>query len=48
MRPHIICHMSSSIDGRILPSRWRPSGFDIRGPYERLHDELSGDAWLVG
>jgi riboflavin biosynthesis pyrimidine reductase len=48
MRPHIICHMSSSIDGRTLPSRWRPSGFDSRGAYERLHDELGGDAWLVG
>jgi riboflavin biosynthesis pyrimidine reductase len=48
MRPHIICHMASSIDGRILPSRWRPSGFDIRGPYERLHDEFGGDAWLIG
>jgi riboflavin biosynthesis pyrimidine reductase len=48
MRPHIICHMASSIDGRILPSRWRPSGYDVRGPYERLHDEFGGDAWLVG
>ena len=26
MKPHVICHMVSSVDGRILPSRWRPEG----------------------
>ncbi len=48
MQPHVICHMVSSIDGRILPSRWRPQGVDIHGPYERLHQAFAGDAWLVG
>ncbi len=48
MRPHVICHMVSSLDGRILPSRWRPSGLDVHGVYERLHDRLDGDGWLVG
>lgn len=39
--------MASSVDGRTLPSRWRPkgSGGDL---FERVHDELGGDAWLVG
>jgi riboflavin biosynthesis pyrimidine reductase len=47
MKPHVICLMASSVDGRTLPSRWRPKGAagDL---FERLHDDLAGDAWLVG
>jgi riboflavin biosynthesis pyrimidine reductase len=47
MKPHIICLMVSSVDGRTLHSRWRPegSGGEL---FERVHDELAGDAWLVG
>jgi riboflavin biosynthesis pyrimidine reductase len=48
MKPHVICHMVSSVDGRILPSRWRPRGARAASPFERLHDQLAGDAWLVG
>jgi riboflavin biosynthesis pyrimidine reductase len=48
MKPHVICHMVSSVDGRILPSRWRPKGVRAASPFERLHEELAGDAWLVG
>ncbi|MCS6910262.1 MAG: RibD family protein [Anaerolineales bacterium] len=47
MKPYVICHMIASVDGRILPSRWHPPVED-RGIYERLHNELAGDAWLVG
>ena len=47
MKPRVICHMSASVDGRTLLSRWRPEGaFD--GLFERVHEELSGDAWLIG
>jgi riboflavin biosynthesis pyrimidine reductase len=47
MKPHVICHMAASIDGRILPSRWRPKGLrtDL---FERVHEQLGGEAWLVG
>jgi riboflavin biosynthesis pyrimidine reductase len=47
MKPHVICLMASSVDGRTLHSRWRPKGAagDL---FERVHDELAGDAWLVG
>ncbi|MGE5156614.1 MAG: RibD family protein [Gemmatimonas sp.] len=47
MKPHVICLMACSVDGRTLPSRWRPKGAagDI---FERVHDELAGDAWLIG
>lgn len=48
MKPHVICHMVSSVDGRILGSRWRPKGNRDPGLFERLHDQLEGDAWLVG
>jgi len=48
MKPHIICHMASSLDGRILPSRWRPQYKELANPYESLHEKLGGQAWLVG
>ena len=47
MKPHVICHMLSSIDGRILSERWRPKG-DTGSLFETLHDQLDGDAWIVG
>jgi len=47
MKPYVICHMLSSVDGRILPDRWHPS---LQGDrvYERVHDAIGCDAWLVG
>src|ERR1700716_2167117 len=48
MKPHVICHMVSSVDGRILSSRMRAKGPNSGGLFERLHDELKGDAWLIG
>ena len=46
-KPQVICLMASSVDGRTLHSRWRPKG--AAGElFERVHDELAGDAWLVG
>ena len=46
MKPHVICLMASSVDGRTLHSRWRPQGGAAL--FEQVHDELAGDAWLVG
>jgi riboflavin biosynthesis pyrimidine reductase len=52
MKPHVICHMLISLDGRIHPSRWTQSPDGDRGvwssAYERVHETLAGDAWLVG
>jgi riboflavin biosynthesis pyrimidine reductase len=39
--------MMSSVDGRILPNRWHPS-VDDHGLYDRLHNEIRCDVWLVG
>jgi riboflavin biosynthesis pyrimidine reductase len=51
-RPHVICHMMVSLDGRIHPSRWTASPHGERGDwsrlYEQVHETLEGDAWLVG
>jgi riboflavin biosynthesis pyrimidine reductase len=47
MKPQVVCLMASSVDGRTLHSRWRPKGADA-ALFEQVHDELAGDAWLVG
>lgn len=47
MKPHVILHMMSSLDGRIVPTNW-PRDFDIGELYEAVHRQLDGDAWLVG
>jgi len=47
MKPRVICLMAASVDGRTLPSRWRPTGA-VGDHFERAHDELAGDAWLIG
>lgn len=52
MKPYVICHMLSSLDGRLHPSRWTKSPDGGRGQwssvYQRLHEALEGDAWIVG
>lgn len=48
MKPYVICHMVSSVDGRTLTNRWRPEHAHRSGLFDRLHDQLGGDAWLVG
>jgi riboflavin biosynthesis pyrimidine reductase len=47
LKPHVICLMASSVDGRTLHSRWRPEGSGA-ALFGRVHDELAGDAWLIG
>lgn len=48
MKPHVICHMLTSIDGRILSSRWSPEGYKAGDLFEKLHDQLGCDAWIIG
>jgi riboflavin biosynthesis pyrimidine reductase len=40
--------MNTSIDGRILGSRWRPAENRMAGLFERLHEQLGGGSWLIG
>ncbi|MGY3532413.1 dihydrofolate reductase family protein [Bradyrhizobium embrapense] len=53
MRPHIICHMGTSIDGRLHPSRFTKPAAGIpaevlRSHYERIHDGFNADGWIIG
>lgn len=46
MRPHIICHMLSSIDGKIDGASLK--AVMPKGEYEATGGELHGDAWICG
>ena len=53
MRPHIICHMVTSIDGRLHPSRFTKPAAGIsadvlRGHYEKVYERFEADGWIVG
>ncbi|MGG6892923.1 MULTISPECIES: dihydrofolate reductase family protein [Rhizobium] len=52
MRPYVICHMISSLDGGLHLSRWTasPDGKlgDWTALYQSCHEKLAGDAWMVG
>ena len=53
MRPYIICHMGTSIDGRLHPSRFTSAAAGVsrdvlRSHYERIHDSFEAEGWLVG
>ncbi|MET3927798.1 dihydrofolate reductase family protein [Devosia sp. 2618] len=49
MKPHVIMHMASSIDGTIVPKDWPIAALDgLNDAYEDIHRALKGDAWLVG
>jgi riboflavin biosynthesis pyrimidine reductase len=53
MRPKIICHMTSSIDGRLLVDRWTApaTGIDattLRSHYDQVASRFDSDGWIVG
>lgn len=53
MKPYVLCHMVTSIDGRIWGSRWRPKANVVPNLFETLHDRLveeggAGGSWLCG
>lgn len=53
MRPRIICHMMSSVDGRLLAERWSPSSTgksldEVTEPYFEISRQLNGEAWMIG
>jgi riboflavin biosynthesis pyrimidine reductase len=45
-RPHIICHMVTSVDGRIQPHLWPMKS--VSAHYEKCHKTFKADAWIVG
>lgn len=53
MRPFIICHMATSIDGRLHPSRFTPAARGIsaevlRSHYEEVAGQFNAEGWIVG
>ncbi|EWY41937.1 5-amino-6-(5-phosphoribosylamino)uracil reductase [Skermanella stibiiresistens SB22] len=53
MRPHIICHMETSLDGRLHPSRFTAAAAGIpakvlKGHYEEVAGRFDADGWIVG
>ena len=47
MRPRVICHMATSIDGRIVTDGW-PDIAAVRREYEKVHNSYAADAWMCG
>lgn len=47
MRPHVICHMCTTIDGRIRVDRW-PKSARASNLFERTAATFKVGAWLVG
>lgn len=45
-RPYTLCHMTTSVDGRIKVRRWKT--VDADSHYEEVHAKLGGDAWMCG
>lgn len=53
MRPYIICHMTTSIDGRLHPSRFTDAAAGISpevlsGHYEDVAERFGAEGWIVG
>ncbi len=53
MKPKVICHMMSSVDGRLMPYRYSlplngKSHDDLINQYVALSEQLNGDASLIG
>ncbi len=48
-RPHIICHMMTALDGKIIGDYMETRVADImNSEYDRIHDEFLADAWMCG
>ena len=53
MKPEVICHIMSSVDGRLIPSRWTPpfdstNPAELFGEYAAIGKSLEADAWMFG
>ena len=46
-RPHVVCHMMGTVDGRIQTERWSLSAA-ADAQYEAVHALHQADAWMCG
>jgi riboflavin biosynthesis pyrimidine reductase len=47
-KPFVICHMASSVDGRIIPENWGDRLDRFGSVYEDCHNSFDSQAWMVG
>lgn len=47
-RPHIICHMVTSLDGRLLAERWTDDLAALVATYDAAAGRLAAGGWIVG
>ncbi|WP_045686981.1 RibD family protein [Hymenobacter sp. AT01-02] len=49
-RPHVICHMMSSVDGKILSANWKAEELTetFSGYFEKYHETFTAQAWICG
>jgi 2,5-diamino-6-(ribosylamino)-4(3H)-pyrimidinone 5'-phosphate reductase len=45
--PRVICHMTTSIDGRIVVDGW-PDSAAVRREYDAVHASYAADGWICG
>lgn len=49
-RPYVICHMMSTVDGKILSANWgdKDTLKDFTGLFEQYHEMFESEAWMCG
>lgn len=49
-KPYVICHMASTIDGRIVSANWgnKELAKQFSGFYEACHETFESQAWMLG
>jgi riboflavin biosynthesis pyrimidine reductase len=47
-RPYVICHMGSTVDGRIIGGNWGDKREVYGKLYEECHNTFESQAWMVG
>ena len=48
IRPYVICHMASTVDGRIIGEHWGEHREKYGELYEQCHNTYDSQAWMVG
>ena len=47
-KPYVICHMASTVDGRIIAENWGGLRKKFGNIYEECHNSFDSQAWMVG
>jgi riboflavin biosynthesis pyrimidine reductase len=49
-KPKVICHMTTTVDGKIITENWRdePWASAYNGLFEKYHYSFESEAWILG